>query len=380
MTQILKPLLQTDFTRFEVYAPFVKVLEVYKKGGYFEISGWRTISVKTEEGPLLPQLSSLAVRPPPTCHTQGLMWITSLLSPTLRCLRLTGAEETSFLIHSSLVGSAVLEALARVCPRIETLSLFPFNSDNETDREHFILSLLPRRHFLQYLPALRNLCELETSMIMVQPEALPLLGELPRLKRLVLCSIPTEPVASPIDLPDHAFLVLEQLVLKGLRKPEVTTVLDLSCLVQNITSFELSMSLDEDEGEWIVDEFFPRLEDMPHLNHLSASFDEGRLLGMVQDINFESVLDTFAQLPLRTVCLRGVDFCDYVNFSEIFDSLVTLDIPDQYATPGQLSVFAMIPKLERLVLSIGNAGLEPSDFDSPSCPSLHTLEIHKSVG
>ncbi|KAF8601769.1 hypothetical protein BDV93DRAFT_545672 [Ceratobasidium sp. AG-I] len=376
---ILQPLSQTDFTRFEVYAPFVKVLELYKRDGFFETSGWRTMSMKAEEGPLLPKLSGLIVRlstESPTSHTQGLMWIRSLLSPMLKSVQLIANQGTGFPIHSNVVGSAILEAIARVCPRVEKLSLFPLGGSSESDEEHFLLSLLPRKHFFQYLPALCNLSELETSMTMVRPEVFPLLGELPRLRRLVLCSVSTESVVSPVDLPDHAFLVLEHLILNGLRHTEVEMVLDLSSLVRNITSFELFMSLDEHQGEWIIDEFFPRLENMPHLNHLSARFDQEGLLGYFQDINFESVLDALAKLPLRTLHLRGVNFQDEVDFSEIFSSLVKLDIIDDYVTPGRLSVFATIPKLEHLIICIdGDVDLGIPDDDPPNCPSLHTLEI-----
>lgn len=376
----LQPLSQADYSRFEFYAPFVKILELYKGDSFFEISGWRILSLRTAQGPLLPNLSSLtaslSIRST-ACHTQGLMWITSLLSPSLKRVRLIGAEQVSFPIHSAIVGSTILEGIARICPGIQTLSLFPFTGSGESDEEHFLLNLLPGRSFVQYLPALHDLSELETSMTMVRPEAFAQLGALPRLKRLSLYSTPAEPVIDPKILSENAFPALTHLALKGLRDTEVKMVLSLLPLIRNVTSLEVTMALGEGEGRWIVDEFFPRLENMTHLTDLSASFDEESLLGDFQDINCPQVLNALAKLPLRTISLSGVDFQDDVDFTEVLPAVTKLSMVSQYTSPERLPCFATIPKLEHLflVLDLDDEDRYPSQDSVPSCPSLHTIEI-----
>lgn len=305
------------------------------------------------------------------------MWITSLLSPSLKRVRLIGAEQVSFPIHSAIVGSTILEGIARICPGIQTLSLFPFTGSGESDEEHFLLNLLPGRSFVQYLPALHDLSELETSMTMVRPEAFAQLGALPRLKRLSLYSTPAEPVIDPKILSENAFPALTHLALKGLRDTEVKMVLSLLPLIRNVTSLEVTMALGEGEGRWIVDEFFPRLENMTHLTDLSASFDEESLLGDFQDINCPQVLNALAKLPLRTISLSGVDFQDDVDFTKVLPAVTKLSMISQYTSPERLPCFATIPKLEHLflVLDLDDEDRYPSQDSVPSCPSLHTIEI-----
>lgn len=66
--------------------------------------------------------------------------------------------------------------------------MLPFTGNDEVDAEHFLLSLTPRKPFIRLLPALHDLCELETSMTIIQPDAFLVLSQLPYPKQLTLCS------------------------------------------------------------------------------------------------------------------------------------------------------------------------------------------------
>lgn len=347
------------------------------------------LSMKKEQGPLLPNLTSFTAclsTHTPACLTQGLLWITSLLSPSLKSVRVFGMEQIYFPVRPTRIAFTVLAALVRTCPSIQTLSLFPFAESSESDGEEeeeeeeegSLPNSLPHELFLQPFAALRGLCELETSLTFTQPETLSLLGELPRLKHLILCATRFDPVINAVDFPDHAFPSLEHLALKGMRNTEVKTLLGLVPLVRNINSLEVITALCRDEGRWIMDDFFPCLENTPHLTNLCATFDEGWILDELPDINFAPVLNTLSKLPLRTFYITGVDFRDYsVDFTQAFPTLTKLDISSQTVDLDHLPGLATIPKLEHLVLSFDLDGEDPAPVQHilPSCQSLHTIEI-----
>ncbi|KAF8601768.1 hypothetical protein BDV93DRAFT_524524 [Ceratobasidium sp. AG-I] len=376
----LRPLAQTDYARFEFYAPFVKVLELYTGNSFLEVSGLNILVLKREQGPLLPNLSSLTASlsaPSITCLAQGQIWVTSLLSPSLKSLRVTGPQKNGFPVHSTQVGFAILAALAKICPRIRTLSLFPSTSNDQNDEIDPLLNLLPNAPFVQCLATLHGLCELETNSAIVRPDALVLLGGLPRLRRLVLCGTPTEAVINPFELPDYAFPALKQLALKGLRSTEVKTLLCALSLVRNIDTLEVVTQLSPNEGRWILDDFFPCLDNTPRLSNLSATFDEKWIVEELPDVNSAPVLNALSRLPLLTVCLNGVEFEEYVDFREVFSTLSRLDISGQNVDLEHLVGLATIPKLEHLVLSLDLDAEDPDPLEDDVivCQSLHTLEI-----
>lgn len=63
-------------------------------------------------------------------------------------------------------------------------------------------------------------------------------------------------------------------------------------------------------------------------------------------------LDALANLPLRTLDLRGVAFGSHIDFIIIFSTLTKLQMPGQLGTPQYLSSFATIPKLEHLFVDV----------------------------
>lgn len=345
------------------------------------------LCAKKEQGPLLPNLSSFTACLPTystACLAQGLTWITSLLSPSLKSLRVDGTEKLHFPVHSTLTGFTVLVALVRTCPGVRTLSLFPFTDSDESDEDYdededdSLLNLLPHESFLQCFAALRNLSELETNMAIAEPEALSLLGELPRLKHLTLCATPAKPTINAVDFPDYAFPALEHLALKGLRNTEVKKLLSLVSLVRNINSLEVVTTLSRSEGRWIMDDFFPCLENTPHLTNLTATFDEKWIVDRRPDINFPPVLNTLSSLSLLNVYLNGVEFQSYHgDYTKAFPTLTKLDVSSQNMRLENLPCLATIPKLEHLILSLNLDGDDPYPSQNilPACQSLHTIEI-----
>lgn len=305
------------------------------------------------------------------------MWITTLAVPSLKCVRLLGNGEDVYPKHSALVGSIILETVTRICPQLQTLSLFPGTVFDETDGESILLNLTPRKPFLQYLPELRNLTELETRMIAVQQDDMFLvLGQIPQLKQLTLVSGSAESMPDTITLPDHSFPALKHLVLKNLGPLAVNLVLNQLPLVRNIDTLKVFMSIGEGGGGWVVDVFIPHLAKMSHLANLHAYFDEDGNALDFEDIGVPSALSVLAKLPLLTVDLRGAIFdqCVDHDFAKLFPLLTKLQITGQNGHLEWLSAFATIPRLEHLAVKVYLLGeLFPFKEDI-SCQSLHTLE------
>ncbi|KAF8593008.1 hypothetical protein BDV93DRAFT_612378 [Ceratobasidium sp. AG-I] len=378
--KIVLPLSQSNFARFEFYARFVKGLEIYEEDCFVDIGGLEVLTLKREQGSLLPNLSSLTASlhsPSLTCFAQGQALIISLLSPSLKYVRVTGTRKIPGPACSTLVGSAIMAAITKICPEIRVISLFPSASSKYVSEVEPPLSSSLHNLSHQCLAALCSLCEFETSTAIVRPEALAMLGELPQLKHLALCAPPDEPPVRPFDLLDHAFPSLEFLALKGLRSTEVEMLLSLLSLVRNINTLEVVANLGENEERWSLDEFFPCLNNMPRLTNLSATFNDSWTEEEPPDINFPPVLSTLSKLPLLAIYLSGVEFREYINFTKIFPTLTKLDISGQNVGLEYLAALSTIPKLEHLVLSLDLEGeeLDPLEGSVFSCQSLHTIEI-----
>lgn len=346
---------------------------------FIQVSGLEFLALKKEQGPLLPNLSSLTARllaPSSNCLSQGLRWTTYLLSKSLATLQVVGPRKSKFHDNYLLAGFHVLAALAKACSSIQTLFLFPFASDNQNHGVDPILSSILYDPLIQPFTALRNLRELGMSTIIAQPETFAVLGELPQLKLLALCATVTGPPVMPFDLPIHAFPALEHLTLNGLRNAETTMLLGLVTLVRNISTLEVVTTVGPNGKDWILDEFFPCLGHTHRLANLSVTFDEGWIMQVLPDIDATALI-VLSKLPLLTFSLNGVGFHEDDDLSAVLRSLTKLDISSQYVDLGHLIGLATIPQLEHLVLSfdLDDEEVVPLEDDHPTCQSLHTIEI-----
>lgn len=380
------PLLsEPNFTRFELYAAHIKSLEVYeknKKSPFFEVSGWHTLSVKAAQGFLLPKLTSLTACAPTQLsayHIQCLMWITTLVAPSLKSVRFISNGIDTYPRHSTLEGSIILEALTGVCPGLETLSIFPCNGSVKMSGESILLNLAAFNPFLRSLSALHNLSKLETGMAMVQQDTFLVLGQLPQLQQLSLVSASNESIEGPISLPEHLFSALRHLALEGLGPHEVGVILSQPPLVRNIDTLEVVVPLGEGEEIQVVEDFIPCLQKMTHLANLRAHFGEpGEDLDS-EDIGVPSVLSILAKLPLRSLDLSGVFFGECIDFAYTFPSLIKLRVPGQTGCPKWLSALATIPKLEYLAVDVDLSDELVPSKDNILCQTLHTLESTTSL-
>jgi hypothetical protein len=371
-----------DFSRFGLYAPYVRSLEIYKDR-YFTLLGWGVLTSTTHRRPILPKLSSL------TIHTKGIPslhrtlyigWVNWFMCPSLTSI-LVSPKRFGFdgLMISSLEGSAILQAVVDGCPRIRRLSL-PLSDGyvGDSDQANLLLGLLRTKPLDQYLPALSDLCELQASTFLLRPDLFRALGSLPRLTSLTLYCLDEEPpLDSAIAFHTKPFPALKKLLLMCLDALEVIALLDLLPVLENLTSLELDMSLNTD-GDWLIVDLFPRLEKLLRLSDLRLSIDFS--LDMIRS-NYHHISDPVAlgiltKLPLQAVKLVGVSIRASVGLSTVFPNVKRLEMLGYQVYPNMLSPFAAMPNLEHLVVSL----ILDEDFLSyndspPGSLSLKTLEV-----
>ncbi|KAF8595576.1 hypothetical protein BDV93DRAFT_611349 [Ceratobasidium sp. AG-I] len=379
----------TQFSRFDLYAPLVRSLDVYsKQEPAFKTTGWQALNWRRERQPLLPALSRLVVSQTGVStveYTQQTMWICLLLSPSLKIIQISHAlNETEI---SGLAASTILQGVIKTCPQLQILTLFPSNPidvpDAKAEEQEFLLHLLEPKSVYYYFASLQNLCQLETGPLALESEGLQALGSLPRLKHLVIRFSFNRTLDSDRSIPDghrgsHLFPALEQLTLNQPNYEEVETVLHLKPLVQNLTRFNLSMN-SEILG-WAAEVVVPCLGNLVCVTELVVDFDcypSFSAMHEYDDVSDLSTLGIFATLPLQTLDLRGAVFDNAVDFAATFPNLTRLAVRNQVVSAYDLSSFATIPKLEYLAVSLHVQGSDLICFKDniATCMSLRTLEI-----
>ncbi|KAF8602095.1 hypothetical protein BDV93DRAFT_557866 [Ceratobasidium sp. AG-I] len=217
---------------------------------------------------------------------------------------------------------------------------------------------------------------------MLRPEALRVLGNLPRLRRLTFRADSPETLRLPQDLPDSAFPVLEHLALRFFGSDAIEQLLCVLPLVQNVTSLEVATSIKyevrhgDETGGTAVNGMLRHLKKLPRLASLHADFGNTDYDPFgPRDISVPSICNILSGLPLRVVNLRGLIFGNTAVLGSTFPLLTKLVLPNQPGPMSLISEYASIPALEHLVLLM-TADVETSTrTDTATFQSLHTLEF-----
>ncbi|KAF8604350.1 hypothetical protein BDV93DRAFT_522462 [Ceratobasidium sp. AG-I] len=400
-----------DFSRFDVYAPLVKTLRVHPEdGGPISVSPWRTLVLRTHDGPLLPSLSSLIFESSPDSYDSQLMWISVLACSSLRSIetiydfRPDGAQ-ISF-STMSIISKLIIER----CLSLHTLALFPgvrtFHRPNkfvrigeEDDEEQYALSLMLGKPFHHYLGNMHNLRFLTTNTTLINPTPLLSLSKLPFLESLDICAVserykPTGVLE--VSLPEGSFPALKHLAARFLDTTELLMIWNMLPIVQNLTRLELQFNyIHADQPDscvmWFSSNFFPLVCNRSlHLTDLTISLGQG---DSETDEPYELSLGFFEQmahLPLQNVSLGWLVSSEadvqtfYARLGAIWPGVVNLKFTEEYVQLDYLQYFTALPKLECLIVSFDC----PRDWSPPilgpelpahSSLPLHTLGIESYI-
>ncbi|QRV90004.1 F-box protein [Ceratobasidium sp. AG-Ba] len=145
-----RPLSEADFTRFDLYAPYVKKIDLFSRQGDFVlVNGWEMLINYVRSGHmLLPALTTLVLDPPRSFGPHHLihpyLWVSVLHSPSLKSI-LIGQHLGPI---TPTIGPSLLHLLAKSCPNLSNLK-FPMESweYNEFDRHKAMLSHIPKYNY-----------------------------------------------------------------------------------------------------------------------------------------------------------------------------------------------------------------------------------------
>ncbi|KAG8762088.1 hypothetical protein FRC11_011214 [Ceratobasidium sp. 423] len=387
----LPPML--DFTRFDLYAPLVKSLDLYGDSKItYDLSDWKILGRR--QNPLLPHLSSLTMRCSRGSRGYGdqLMWTTLLASSSLREIRFmpSGKNRQYPPTVTPVVASLLLQGLATQCSDLRVLSIFPEPANvgatvqSERTLETFLaLSKPPFHHYLSQFPQLR---ELACNEQILQRDVLPIVASLPLLVHLQITASAIGIDPDDIPLPDNAFPSLRRLSLH-LASHEGTVDLWEIAALRQLTSLHVEFrdqhkDDQDDPDSWARNLLCTIAKNSPNLQHLYINFslcdsceDEPCNLG---DIGLLGELST---LPLETVTLKSAwfgpydpDVYDYIE--DALAEVVELRMPAQPASAQELVKFAQLPRLQYLLLELDLTSGKEWDIPPivPAGLALHTLE------
>ncbi|KAG9086342.1 hypothetical protein FS749_003699 [Ceratobasidium sp. UAMH 11750] len=378
----------TKFSRFGVYAPHVRELNVYGPGPkhqYYQVDGWDQLILHARHQPLLPNLSSVIFLSFTSAQgSDELTWIKTFISPSLTKVEAVVRNTRLPVETPSLVVDVIMDTLARSCPRLLKLSLFP-TSVLASERSKIFDNLVGffwRRPYDESLADLSNLVELTCNMAMFEGDSLVVIGLLPALHRLTVLGLDGLPISSPHALPTESFPALRELRLAGLYVGSMISLLSIPPLMSRLTHLELECRLDDpesddedDRGEWIVSNLLSRLENSPHLLSLSLDIN---YFNEPHNIGCDDLMEIFSELPLEAISLTGVQVDDWAYNAEhlktVWLNVTSIHLLDQHGSPSALECFAQLPRLQYLKISLYLEEVEYCPDDEASLCPLHTLE------
>ncbi|KAG8713293.1 hypothetical protein FRC09_018885 [Ceratobasidium sp. 395] len=369
----------TEFTRFDVYARFVKRLKVFSPNiSSYLVTGWRHLSEQTKRRVFLPNLLELSFAPSyPTLAQNLFLWIRMFLSPSLISIVVEAGPDGELSTISGLAAKLLLRHVEATCYNLQHLQLFSVSKEEHknTNRGHsdFTCADFWERPFFERLAGFQ-LQKLGCTTELVSPEWIHLLGEFSLLKSLDLyrdygCEIA---VSQPNALPR-----LEHFGIHFASCNDVETVAELGLLggLKSLTIvFKEADAVVEDGWEKSI--ILSISHNSPKLTKLHLEFDD--------NCEFMPDVPSFrplGSLPLIEVCLKG-NICIQNNQLEGLDAIwpnVTrfeMWNPDENLELVELRHFVKLPQVQYLAIPVSWYDGIPQSI-APAKPSytLRTLEI-----
>ncbi|KAG8768997.1 hypothetical protein FRC12_005227 [Ceratobasidium sp. 428] len=376
----LPPFASADFSRFDMYAPYVRSLEVHSNT---LASPWKTLLLRSKQRPLLQHLSSLTIwqEDHENPINKELMWMSVFLTQSLTSIRIRASSGTW--IRPICGASVLLNIIVTSSPQVKYLTLPAISEGTEeADSEYCLLNLLPDRPVAESFRALSNLRLLTVSFWIFRNGSLQALGSLPRLKILRIFPgrfVVGTPEAVPFE--ENLFPALGYLQMEKMTWSDAKLALGHRFLVKNLVSLKLVLK-HETGSLGDADDTFLMLKGMDRLVKLDINFENQHSYYVVESGG--TFLSALSQLPLVTVSLSNTRLFNIseLHLGQVFSSLVELRMPDQHVDMPEFQFFAAIPNLESLAVALGDSYtiVRVKIEDVTPCPSLITLELTNKKG
>ncbi|KAF8605849.1 hypothetical protein BDV93DRAFT_604870 [Ceratobasidium sp. AG-I] len=368
-----------DFTRFELYAQFIRSLDVFD---IYEVRGQRALREHCDgrNGVLLPNLVSLACQygDQQNIHA-ALDWVDLFLSPSLLKLFVTSAiDDYSWLVKSKklrLKHAALLRSLPRRCPDLEEIHI-------PAIRNVTSLQAIGNFDMSESITLLPHLRALTGSEMLLNSQNLALLGALPHLESITIYSRDPRIATPNIDWPVDCFPALHTLQLHDLRLEMTCSMLKIKALVHKLTELEIDKSCYDPTpmDPWASHLFHDVCTQTIYITALSISFTG--FLWRTFNLSSEE-LNLLRQLPLRSICLQGIQLgaeLTHLDFILAVPAARVLRLPLQTVELRELHFYAMhLPNLEILSLRVR---FDPKSHqrDKPFVPITHKFIFEITQG
>lgn len=333
------------------------------------VKPWYTLLTAAKNSLLLPKLTSLRLYDSYWMCDHQILWVYAFASPSLRSMTTDNALVLPYSDISCYAMSIILAHLRRTSPALESLTIFPGldYKEGEPDGQSVYLSLLQEEPFHTHLSNFSHLSSFATTTNTLTAGGILALATLPRLASLDLSPMHHHPARSSLkktDLPPKSFQALRHLGVHFLPVLDIYTIWTMSSLVARLTSLELEFWIPEDlqlDISLEVDKFLRIM--IPVISRGSRLISDLTLdwggpnnrYSSGKHIDFITV--HLATLPLRRLSIRRFinDEVNNLLLHEIetpWSHIRDLAIPEYHADLDELSHLAVLPRLERLVISL----------------------------
>ncbi|KAG9125896.1 hypothetical protein FRC07_005718 [Ceratobasidium sp. 392] len=355
----------TEFTRFDLYAPFVKRLNTLSSGttGY-RISDWRRLSELVMRRVLLPNLLELTVSPSSSSNRNIFLWIRTFLSPSLTSIVVEADPDRNIPTVPPLIAKSLLRHIQAACHKLQHFQFFPDlaqDYDANWQLSEYAIADFWEPSFFGRLGGLQ-LRKLGCTTELLSPKWIHILSEFLRLEGLDLYMTRAE-IAKPqtISLPCLKHLGIHRAHRDGVQ--QVSKLGLLSGLTSLMISFYEVVTLQEDGWEKNIALLISR--NCSELLKLQLEFDD-----RCDCTPNMSSFQPLAALSLTEVRLKGAIYTDDDDWKgltaiwpigvtqfEMWDSETVLE-------PTELCRFTKFPKLQRLALNVSWDSKIPHSVES----------------
>ncbi|KAG8756250.1 hypothetical protein FRC12_010633 [Ceratobasidium sp. 428] len=315
-----------DFTRFDIYAPFVRQLRVYgRTARYFNPDRRRICIRRADEGLLLPNVTSVTLLTSDLdADSAAVFWLDLFLLPSLRELNVKPATKTSTAWVSYSVASRILGGLTTTCSDIERLEFYPKDiTGGGGNREaHDVtgkLTPFSPRDFCSCV----QLRRVTSSISIISDGGLSALGGLPRLYYLSLRGCGEQLKSLELSVPDGSFSPLTHLSLLDTNAVTLMAIMGVKPLAKGLTSLKISANLEGSIGNRHNNIFpclFKHTSRLRSLNYDVTQAPSLRYYGSAYIIESLPFLQLMSRFPLQNVSLLGIRFdqgCEWFKFMQM---------------------------------------------------------------
>lgn len=244
---------QDQLSRFNIYAPFVQKLESDPDTETSSLY-WDRLLSRVPSRPLLPNLRALAICPQGFINpgSRVIEYIDAFLCPTLSSIHTTQEYD---IWMNPFQARDLLKRVATTCPKLAKLNILLGNSRYPENLLPFGRPCLASGLFAS-VSQFRDLCFLRSSSVVLYPEILQLLGNLPRLESLAAYSLNSDqddiiddeiPIAT-LALSEDSFPALRHLEIDCVPGMVVTKLWQTPPLVRNLISVRVQIMTDDTES------------------------------------------------------------------------------------------------------------------------------------